>query len=62
MLLAVLTGYGITQYRVVDTLTLGLLNKAAALRWHEQVGLLVLLLLVPHVGISLWGRLRSGAR
>jgi cytochrome b561 len=59
LLLALLTGFGITRYQVVDTLTLGLLSKAASLRWHEQVGVLVALLLVPHVAISLWARLRG---
>ncbi|MGA3056691.1 MAG: hypothetical protein ABSE70_01445 [Candidatus Limnocylindrales bacterium] len=61
VLLTTLTGYGITQFRVVDPLTAGLVGKAVSQRWHESVGLLVLAALAVHVGIALWWRLR-GAR
>lgn len=61
VLLTILTGYGITQFRVVDPLTAGLLGKAVSQRWHEYVGLLVLLFLTLHVGIALWWRWK-GAR
>ena len=56
VLLTVLTGYGITKFRVVDPLTAGILGKAVSQRWHETVGLLVLAALALHVGIALWSR------
>lgn len=59
LLLALLTGYGITQFRVVDPLTFGVVGKAVAQRWHETVALLVLAFLAGHVGIALWWRWRG---
>ena len=56
LLLMILTGYGITDFRLVESLTAGLLGKAVSQRWHEYVGLLVLVALVIHVGIALWWR------
>ena len=61
ILLTLLTGYGITQWKIVDTLTFGLLGKAASQRWHESVGLLAALLLSLHILIAVWLRTR-GAR
>jgi hypothetical protein len=61
VLLTLLTGYGITQWKIVDPLTFGLLGKAVSQRWHETVGLLTVAFLSLHVGIALWWRLK-GAR
>lgn len=61
VLLTLLTGYGIIQFRVVGPLTLGLLGKAFSQRWHELTGVLILVFLIPHVGIALWWRYK-GAR
>jgi hypothetical protein len=61
VLLSILTGFGITQWRVVDSLTAGLLGKALSQRWHGVIGPLVLAALTLHVGIALWWR-RKGAR
>jgi hypothetical protein len=61
MLLALLTGYGITQFRVVDPLTFGLLGKAVSQRWHETVAVLMAALLTVHVGVALWWRLRGSS-
>jgi thiosulfate reductase cytochrome b subunit len=59
--LALLTGYGITQFRVVDPLTFGMVGKAVAQRWHETVALLIVVFLALHVSIALWWRLRGGS-
>lgn len=32
-----MTGYGISQWKVVDPLTFGLLSKATSQRWHQSV-------------------------
>jgi thiosulfate reductase cytochrome b subunit len=61
LVLAVLTGYGITQFRIVDPLTFGILGKAVSQRWHETVAVLVVAFLAAHVGIALWWRRRGGA-
>jgi hypothetical protein len=61
VLLTVLTGYGITQFRIVDAITLGILGKAVSLRWHEYVGLFVLAALAVHVILALWARAHSPA-
>jgi hypothetical protein len=61
VLLTLLTGYGITQFRIVSPLTLGLLTKALAQRWHAYTDLPLIVLLAFHVGIALWWR-RSASR
>jgi cytochrome b subunit of formate dehydrogenase len=58
-LITLLTGYGITQYRIVDPLTLGILNKALAQRLHAYTDLPFLVLMVTHVGIALWWRITA---
>jgi hypothetical protein len=61
VLLTLLTGYGITQFRIVSPLTLGLLTKAVAQRWHAYTDLPLIVLLAVHVGIALWWR-KSASR
>jgi len=56
-LVTLLTGYGITQYRVVDPLTFGILNKAMAQRWHAYTDVPFLVFMLSHVGIVLWWRM-----
>jgi hypothetical protein len=55
-----LTGYGITQFRIVDAWTGGWLGKAAAQRWHEWLGVPILIAMLVHVGIAVWWRARGG--
>ncbi len=43
------TGLGITQYRVFELLSFGLLEKNLLFRVHEQLGAPFLILLVIHV-------------
>jgi thiosulfate reductase cytochrome b subunit len=56
VLLTLLTGYGITQFRIVSPLTLGVLNKAVAQRFHAYTDLPLVIFLTFHVGIALWWR------
>ncbi len=58
-LVTLLTGYGITQFRIVDSSTFGILNKAVAQRLHGYTDLPFLGLMLAHVGIALWWRLSS---
>jgi hypothetical protein len=48
-LLFVITGFGITEFRVVETITFGWLNKVWALRLHDNLWVPFLVLLVLHV-------------
>jgi thiosulfate reductase cytochrome b subunit len=59
VLLTLLTGYGITQFRIVGPLTFGLLTKAAAQRWHAYTDLPLVVFLAVHVGIALWWRISA---
>jgi uncharacterized membrane protein len=59
LLLTLLTGYGITEFRIVTPLTFNLLNKAAAQRLHAYTEAPMLALLLAHIGISIWVRRTS---
>jgi hypothetical protein len=48
-LLFVITGFGITQFRVVETITFGWLSKDWAFRLHDDLWLPFLVLLVLHI-------------
>ena len=45
----VLTGFGITEYRIVEPLTLGLLSKALSFRVHLNLEIPFVILLLLHV-------------
>jgi cytochrome b subunit of formate dehydrogenase len=47
--LFLITGFGITEFRVVETITLGWLSKSWALRLHDNLWIPLLVLLVLHV-------------
>jgi cytochrome b561 len=44
-----ITGFGITEYRIVETLTFGLLTKNLAHRIHMNLGIPFIVLLVLHI-------------
>jgi hypothetical protein len=56
LLITLLTGYGITEFRAVTPWTLGLLTKPVAQRLHSQTELLLMASLLVHVGIAVWVR------
>lgn len=43
------TGFGITEYRTVEALTLGLLTKAISFKVHNSLWIPFLVLLVLHI-------------
>ena len=47
--LYVITGFGITEYRTVETLTFGVLDKATSFEIHTSLEIPFLLLLALHV-------------
>jgi hypothetical protein len=55
-----ITGFGITEYRIVETLTFGLLTKSLAQRIHINIEIPFIILLVLHVWLlPLLGYFRS---
>ncbi|MFC2005945.1 hypothetical protein ACFLVG_03175 [Chloroflexota bacterium] len=48
----VVTGFGITEFRTVETVTFGLLTKPLAFEIHDNLFIPFLLLLVLHISIS----------
>jgi len=45
----VITGFGITQFRIVESLTFGLLTKPLAFTIHENLLIPFLILLILHI-------------
>ena len=62
--LTLITGYGISQFRVVNSLTFGLLDKASSHRWHHYTDIPLVIFTLVHVTIAVWFRLsaRKSAR
>jgi len=52
-ILFLITGFGITEFRVVETITLGWLTKSWALRLHDNLWIPFVVLLVLHIGLPL---------
>jgi hypothetical protein len=44
-----ITGFGITEYRIVESLTFGLLTKSLAQRIHISIEIPFIILLVLHI-------------
>jgi len=57
LLFTMLTGYGISQFRIVSGLTFEILNKAVSHRLHHYVEIPLLVVTLTHVCIAVWGRL-----
>jgi cytochrome b subunit of formate dehydrogenase len=49
VILYVITGFGITEFRTVETLTFGLLTKNLAFRVHEALWIPFAVLLTAHI-------------
>jgi cytochrome b561 len=48
-ILFLITGFGISEFRVVETITLGWLTKSWALRLHDNLWIPFVVLLVLHI-------------
>jgi len=57
-----LTGYGISEFRIVTGATLGLLNKAVSQRWHHYTDAPLLFFALAHVAIAVWFRFSARKR
>ncbi|MBN1438654.1 MAG: hypothetical protein JW929_04515 [Anaerolineales bacterium] len=62
LLFTLLTGYGISDFRIVTPLTFGLVNKAVAQRLHAYTEAPMMAFLAAHVGIALWARWKDARR
>jgi dolichol kinase len=49
LVLYLVTGFGITQYRVVEHLTLGLLTKPLAFKIHDNLLIPFIILMILHI-------------
>jgi len=58
-LLFVITGFGITQFQIVEKLTLGLLTKSLSFKIHTSLIIPFLILLFIHVYLSKRGNIIS---
>ncbi len=62
-ILLVISGLGITEYRTIEPLTLGLLSKSLAFRIHLQLWIPFLPLLALHASFGplarVWSKLRK---
>jgi cytochrome b subunit of formate dehydrogenase len=51
--LFLLTGFGISEFRVVETITLGWLTKSWAFRLHDNLWIPFIVLLILHICLPL---------
>jgi len=58
LLFTLLTGYGISEFRIVTSMTLGVLDKGVSHRWHHYTDVPLLVFALAHVVIAVWGRSR----
>jgi len=58
VILYILTGFGITQFRIIEQLTMGLLTKSLSFRIHLGLTIPFIVLLVLHVCFSSLLKLR----
>ena len=49
IIMFLITGFGITEFRTVETLTFGLLTKNLAFKIHNSLWIPFIILLIPHL-------------
>ncbi len=49
VIIYLVTGFGITEYRIVEPLTLGLLSKSLAQKIHLNIEIPFIILLILHI-------------
>ena len=57
--LYLVTGFGITQFRIVESLTFGFLTKSLAFQLHNNLWIPFVILLVLHIYLSLTSKMRA---
>jgi thiosulfate reductase cytochrome b subunit len=56
--LLVLSGLGITEYKIITPLTFGLLGKAVSLKLHDILWIPFAVFLAAHIVLSVIGRIK----
>ena len=56
IIIYLITGFGITEYRIVEALTFGLLTKSLAQKIHINLEIPFIILLILHICLSLISR------
>lgn len=51
-LVFLISGFGITEFRIVEAATFGLLNKALAFKMHEVLWIPFIILLISHLALG----------
>ena len=59
IILMILTGYGITDYHAVESITLGALTKPLSYQLHTALIIPLILLLFLHILLAFWKKYRS---
>jgi len=62
ILLYIVSGFGITEFRVVETLTFGLLTKPLAFKLHDYIFIPFAILLAMHILLTLAFRSRVNSK
>ncbi|MFH1685786.1 MAG: cytochrome b/b6 domain-containing protein [Candidatus Micrarchaeota archaeon] len=52
-LLMIVSGYGITKFQIIESITFGLLSKSTAFVLHDALAIPFILLVVLHVVLAL---------
>ena len=53
IMLFIATGFGITNYQIVESLTLGGLSKPLSFQIHTNLTIPLILLLIAHIGFTI---------
>jgi cytochrome b subunit of formate dehydrogenase len=59
LILYVITGYGITDFRIVTPLTLGIFDKPTSMKIHEGLGIPFIIILMVHIYLSFFKKKRK---
>jgi hypothetical protein len=62
IVLYLISGFGITEFRTVEALTLGLLTKSLAFKIHDVLWIPFLVLLLSHISLSSFFKLYAKVR
>jgi cytochrome b subunit of formate dehydrogenase len=58
-LVFLVSGFGITEFRVVESVTFGLLTKPLSFQLHEVIWIPFLILLIIHIYLGMTGKKRE---
>ncbi len=57
IILFIATGFGITNYQIVESLTLGCLSKPLSFQIHTNLTIPLIILLIVHIGFTIGKKL-----